>query len=91
MTHAFSSYASKEVMLDPTEVLAHALCERLADIYVPSTAESPIRRGLAASSAVPACAQTIVDMSLPFCDQFLKSPQENKACRAHQWAVTTGP
>ena len=33
---------------------------------------------LAASSAVPAHAQTIVDMSLISCDQFLKSPQERK-------------
>ena len=33
---------------------------------------------LAASSAVPARAQTIVDMSLISCDQFLKSPQERK-------------
>ncbi|HKG84892.1 MAG TPA: HdeA/HdeB family chaperone [Beijerinckiaceae bacterium] len=33
---------------------------------------------LAASSAAPAGAQTIVDMSLISCDQFLKSPQERK-------------
>ena len=33
---------------------------------------------LAASWAVPARAQTIVDMSLISCDQFLKSPQERK-------------
>ena len=33
---------------------------------------------LAASSAVPARAQTIVDMSLISCDQFLQSPQERK-------------
>jgi len=33
---------------------------------------------LAASSAVPACAQTVVDMSLISCEQFLKSPQERK-------------
>src|SRR5215218_5976853 len=33
---------------------------------------------LAASSIVPARAQTIVDMSLISCDQFLKSPQERK-------------
>ena len=33
---------------------------------------------LAASSAAPAGAQTIVDMSSISCDQFLKSPQERK-------------
>ncbi len=33
---------------------------------------------LAASSALPARAQTIVDMSLISCDQFLKSPEERK-------------
>ena len=33
---------------------------------------------LAASSAAPAGAQTIVDMSLISCDEFLKSPQERK-------------
>ena len=33
---------------------------------------------LAASSTVPAGAQTVVDMSLISCDQFLKSPQERK-------------
>jgi acid stress chaperone HdeB len=33
---------------------------------------------LAASLSVPARAQTIVDMSLISCDQFLKSPQERK-------------
>ena len=33
---------------------------------------------LAASSALPARAQTIVDMSLISCDQFLQSPQERK-------------
>src|SRR3954466_7395649 len=33
---------------------------------------------LAASSIVPARAQTIVDMSLISCEQFLKSPQERK-------------
>src|SRR5215216_6414542 len=33
---------------------------------------------LATSSAAPAGAQTIVDMSLISCDQFLKSPQERK-------------
>jgi acid stress chaperone HdeB len=33
---------------------------------------------LATSWAVPARAQTIVDMSLISCDQFLKSPQERK-------------
>ena len=33
---------------------------------------------LAASSAMPAQAQTVVDMSLISCDQFLKSPQERQ-------------
>ena len=33
---------------------------------------------LAASAAAPGRAQTIVDMSLISCDQFLKSPQERK-------------
>jgi acid stress chaperone HdeB len=33
---------------------------------------------LAASLALPARAQTIVDMSLISCDQFLKSPPERK-------------
>jgi len=33
---------------------------------------------LAAAAAPPARAQTIVDMSLISCDQFLKSPQERK-------------
>ena len=33
---------------------------------------------LAASSALPARAQTIVDMSLISCDQFLKSPEDRK-------------
>jgi acid stress chaperone HdeB len=33
---------------------------------------------LAASSAMPARAQVIVDMSLITCDQFLKSPPERK-------------
>ncbi|MET0529299.1 MAG: HdeA/HdeB family chaperone [Microvirga sp.] len=33
---------------------------------------------LAACSALPARAQTIVDMSLISCDQFLKSPEERK-------------
>ncbi len=33
---------------------------------------------LAASSAMPAHAQTIVDMSLISCDQFLKSPRERQ-------------
>jgi acid stress chaperone HdeB len=33
---------------------------------------------LAASLAVPARAQTVIDMSLISCDQFSKSPQERK-------------
>ena len=33
---------------------------------------------VAAISAMPAGAQTMVDMSLISCDQFLKSPQERK-------------
>ena len=33
---------------------------------------------VAAISAMPAHAQTVVDMSLISCDQFLKSPQERK-------------
>src|ERR671912_184031 len=33
---------------------------------------------LASSLAVPAVAQTVVDMSLISCDQFMKAPQERK-------------
>src|SRR5215203_5036346 len=79
--------ANAQVMFDTTRVTC-------ADYLAMSSADAPLFSAflsgwfnpktiaiatlLAASSAAPAGAQTIVDMSLISCDQFLKSPQERK-------------
>ena len=42
------------------------------------TTKATVYRRIAASSALPARAQTVVDMSLISCEQFSKSPQERK-------------